>query len=133
VPARSRILIDPKVLLGKPVIRGTRVTVELVLRKLSEGATEAELLDAYPSITREDIQAALQYAADAIALERTLPLAAGTTKRSATSPLFAPCSPKGTTSRPYEDRILGQRTMRSPVSRSSSRARARRSLVAGPR
>jgi len=60
----DRIEINPKVMLGKPVIRGTRVTVELILRKLSEGATEAELLDAYPRVTREDIQAAIAYAAD---------------------------------------------------------------------
>jgi hypothetical protein len=47
-----RIEINPNVMLGKPVIRGTRVTVELVLRKLSEGATEADLIDATPSPTR---------------------------------------------------------------------------------
>jgi uncharacterized protein (DUF433 family) len=68
----NRIEVDPKVMLGKPVIRGTRVTVELVLRKLSEGATEAELRDAYPRLTREDIQAALAYAADAVAHEESL-------------------------------------------------------------
>lgn len=65
----TRIEIDPKVLLGKPVIRGTRIPVELLLRKLSEGATEADLLDAYPRLTREDIQAALAYAADVLANE----------------------------------------------------------------
>ena len=47
-PMTDRILTDPTIMLGKPVIRGTRITVELVLRKLSEGATEADLLDAYP-------------------------------------------------------------------------------------
>ena len=60
----NRIEINPEVMLGKPVIRGTRLPVELLLRKLSEGATEADLLDAYPSLTRADIQAALAYAAD---------------------------------------------------------------------
>lgn len=50
----DRIEISPKVMLGKPVIRGTRITVELILRKLSEGATEADLLDAYPRLTRLD-------------------------------------------------------------------------------
>ena len=60
----ERIEVNPRVMLGKPVIRGTRIPVELVLRKLSERATEAELLDAYPRLTREDIQAALAYAAD---------------------------------------------------------------------
>lgn len=63
----SRIEINPAVLLGKPVIRGTRIPVELILRKLSEGATEADLLDAYLRLTREDIQAALAYAADSLA------------------------------------------------------------------
>ena len=65
----DRIEINPKVMLGKPVIRGTRIPVELVLRKLSEGATEADLLDAYPRLTREDIRAAIGYAADTVAHE----------------------------------------------------------------
>ncbi|MFQ5946681.1 MAG: DUF433 domain-containing protein, partial [Anaerolineae bacterium] len=47
----DRIEINPKVMLGKPVIRGTRITVELILRKLSEGASEADLLDEYPRLT----------------------------------------------------------------------------------
>ena len=53
----NRIEIDPNVMMGKPVIRGTRIKVELLLRKLAEGATEDELLDAYPRLTREDIRA----------------------------------------------------------------------------
>jgi uncharacterized protein (DUF433 family) len=65
----DRITVDPEVMQGKPVIRGTRVTVDLVLRKLSEGATEAELVDAYPQITPADIRAALAYAADAVSHE----------------------------------------------------------------
>jgi uncharacterized protein (DUF433 family) len=65
----DRIEINPDVMLGKPVIRGTRIPVELLLRKLSEGATEADLLDAYPRLAREDIQAALAYAADTVAHE----------------------------------------------------------------
>jgi len=68
----ARIEINPSVMSGKPVIRGTRVPVELLLRKLGEGATESELLDAYPRLTREDIQAALHYAADTVAHEDTL-------------------------------------------------------------
>ena len=70
----GRIEIDPNVMLGKPVIRGTRVTVELILRKLSEGATEAELIDAYPRLTPEDIRAALAYAAENVAHEERLSL-----------------------------------------------------------
>jgi uncharacterized protein (DUF433 family) len=65
----DRIEVNPTVLAGKPVIRGTRVPVELILRKLAEGASEADLLDAYPRLTHEDIQAALHYAADSIAHE----------------------------------------------------------------
>lgn len=65
----DRIEINPAVMLGKPVIRGTRIPVELIIRKLSEGATEADLLDAYPRLTLEDIQAALAYAAEALAHE----------------------------------------------------------------
>jgi len=67
----STISIDPRVMLGKPVIRGTRVTVELVLRKLSEGATEADLLDAYPHLMTERIHAALAYAAGSLAHEES--------------------------------------------------------------
>jgi uncharacterized protein (DUF433 family) len=65
----DRVELNPAVLQGKPVVRGTRIPVEDLLRKLSEGATEADLLDAYPRLTREDIQAALRYAADSIAHE----------------------------------------------------------------
>jgi uncharacterized protein (DUF433 family) len=65
----NRIETDPNVMLGKPVIRGTRIPVELILRKLSEGASEADLLDAYPRLIKEDIQACLAYAADLIAHE----------------------------------------------------------------
>jgi uncharacterized protein (DUF433 family) len=62
----DRIEINPAVMLGKPVIRGTRIPVELIVRKLSEGATEADLLDAYPRLTRADIRAALAYAANSV-------------------------------------------------------------------
>jgi len=65
----ERIEIDPNVMMGKPVIRGTRIPVELIVRKLSEGATEAELLDAYPRLVIEDIRAALAYAAATLAHE----------------------------------------------------------------
>jgi uncharacterized protein (DUF433 family) len=65
---------QPSGMLGKPVIRGTRITVELILRKLSEGATESDLIDAHPRLTREDIRAAIAYAADTLANEETLSL-----------------------------------------------------------
>jgi uncharacterized protein (DUF433 family) len=53
----SRIEINPSVMQGKPVICNTRIPVELLLRKLAEGATVQEILDAYPRLTRDDIQA----------------------------------------------------------------------------
>lgn len=68
----DRIEVNAQVMMGKPVIRGTRVTVELILRKLGEGATEAELLDAYPQLKKQDIQAAIAYAADTLAHEETV-------------------------------------------------------------
>jgi uncharacterized protein (DUF433 family) len=68
----NRIIADPSVMLGKPVIKGTRITVALLLRKLSEGASLDAILQLYPQITREDIYAALQYASDVIANEEIL-------------------------------------------------------------
>ena len=68
----DRIEINPKIMMGKPVIQGTRIPVELILRKLSEKATEADLLQAYPQLIPEDIQAAIRFAADTIAHEETV-------------------------------------------------------------
>jgi uncharacterized protein (DUF433 family) len=65
--AQNRIEINPDIMLGKPVIRGTRITVELLLRKLADGATERDLLDAYPHLVPQDIKAAIAYAAEAVA------------------------------------------------------------------
>lgn len=83
MPTTSRIHVDPGILGGKPVIRGTRISVELILRKLSEGATEGDLLDAYPHITAEDIRAAVAFAADLVADEGLLaPVRPGSSKPS---------------------------------------------------
>jgi len=57
---------------GKPVIKGTRIPVELILRKLGEGISEKDLFDAYPRLTREDIRAAMIYAAETIACEELI-------------------------------------------------------------
>jgi len=70
--AKDRIEVNPAIMLGKPVIRGTRIPVELILRKLGEGAREKDLLDAYPNLTEADIRAAMIYAADALAHEETV-------------------------------------------------------------
>ena len=59
-------------MMGKPVIRGTRITVELLLHKLAEGASQDELLHDYPHITKEDIRAAVAYAAASVAHEEVL-------------------------------------------------------------
>jgi uncharacterized protein (DUF433 family) len=68
----DRIVVDPKIMQGKPVIKGTRIPVELILRKLGEGATERDLLDAYPNLTATDLRAAMTYAADALAHEENI-------------------------------------------------------------
>jgi len=71
----SRIEINPQVMMGKPVIRGTRITVELILNKLAEGATESELLKDYPNLTPEDVRAAMAYGAVSVAHEEVVVLA----------------------------------------------------------
>ena len=62
--AYKMIETKPEVMLGKPVIKGTRLPVALIVRKLGEGASYEDLLDGYPNLSREAIQAALIYAAD---------------------------------------------------------------------
>jgi uncharacterized protein (DUF433 family) len=63
------IEVNPKIMLGKPVIRGTRVTVELILRKLSEGMTPQKIAEAHPSVTAQNVYEAVSYAADVLAHE----------------------------------------------------------------
>lgn len=71
---KERIISDHQVMLGKPVIKGTRITVELLLRKLSEGATLSDLLAMYPHLQEDDIMAALMYASDIVANEEVIML-----------------------------------------------------------
>jgi len=66
-----RIVTDPKVMLGKPVIKGTRLTVEIIVEKIAYGATADDLKKDYPFLTEADIKAALLYAAKRVALEET--------------------------------------------------------------
>ncbi|HVA81985.1 MAG TPA: DUF433 domain-containing protein [Candidatus Binataceae bacterium] len=68
----ERIEINPAVMMGKPVIRGTRITVELILRKLAESATESEILEDYPHLTPEDIRAAIAYGAASVSHEEVV-------------------------------------------------------------
>lgn len=70
------IISDPKVMLGKPVIKGTRITVELILEKLSEGETISDILEAHPHITDEAIRAALAFAAKNLKADTIYPVAA---------------------------------------------------------
>ena len=61
---KERISIDPNVCHGKPCIKGTRIWVSLIVDNLAAGSTKEEILEAYPSLTEEDIRAALAYAAE---------------------------------------------------------------------
>jgi uncharacterized protein (DUF433 family) len=63
------IVRNPQIMLGKPIIKGTRITVELIMRKLAGGNTIEDLLTSYPHISKEQIFAAFEYAADLIANE----------------------------------------------------------------
>ena len=63
---------NPEIMLGKPVIKGTRITVELIMRKLAEGYNVDSILKSYPHLTQEQIYATLEYAADLIANEEII-------------------------------------------------------------
>jgi uncharacterized protein (DUF433 family) len=60
----ERVQIDPEIMVGKPVIKGTRLTVELILRKLGAGMTDEQIIEDHPRLAREDIRAAQAFAAD---------------------------------------------------------------------
>ena len=72
----DRIVLDPAVLTGKPVIRGTRLSVEFVIGMLADGWSEADILHNYPGITHDDIAACLGYARDILRSEKVYPSAA---------------------------------------------------------
>ena len=74
--ALERITASHEIMLGKPVIRGTRLTVELLLSKLAQGAATTDLLRMYPQLEAADVQAALEYAAAMLAQEEIIRLAA---------------------------------------------------------
>lgn len=65
----EKIISDHRIMLGKPVIKGTRITVESIIRKMSEGASIDDILKMYNHLTKEDVLAVLAYAADTIAGE----------------------------------------------------------------
>jgi uncharacterized protein (DUF433 family) len=72
----GRIVLDPKVLVGKPVIRGTRLTVDFILNLLAHGATEKEILEEYKGLAEEDIRACFLFATKALKDTDFMPLAA---------------------------------------------------------
>lgn len=69
----GRIIIDPEILCGKPIIRGTRLAVEFVVDLLAQGWTETDILKNYPGITRDDILACLAYASAILHAEKVYP------------------------------------------------------------
>jgi len=69
---KEKIVSDHNIVLGKPIIKGTRIPVEIILKKLSEGQTIEDLLEAYENITKEDILACLDYSAQVIASEELI-------------------------------------------------------------
>ncbi len=72
----ERIVLDPKVMVGKPVIKGTRLTVDFILNLLAHGATEKEILDEYKGLTIENIQACFLFATKSIENTEFMPLMA---------------------------------------------------------
>jgi uncharacterized protein (DUF433 family) len=76
MPWQERIVVDPAILVGKPVVKGTRLAVEFIIGLLAQGWSEADILRNYPGLTREDIQACLDYAREILQSERVYPLPA---------------------------------------------------------
>ena len=70
----GRIVINPKIMVGKPVIRGTRIPVDAIIKRIADGLTIKEILKDYPNLTKDDVKAALHYALDLVRGEDVLPL-----------------------------------------------------------
>ena len=73
---RERIVIDPGILVGKPIVKGTRLAVEFIIDLLANGWSEDEILKNYPGLTSEDIRACLAYASQRLTSEKVYPLSA---------------------------------------------------------
>lgn len=71
---QDRITLDPKVLVGKPVVKGTRIAVELVVDLMAKGWTQQQILDSYPNLAVEDIRACLAYTSEVLQSSRTKPI-----------------------------------------------------------
>ena len=76
MPWSERIVLDPEILAGKPVIRGTRLAVELILELLAAGQSAEEILASYPGLTREDVLACLAYASELVHEVKVYPISA---------------------------------------------------------
>lgn len=74
IMTEPRIVSNKAIMMGKPVIEGTRLTVEFILEELADGRSEQEMLEAYPTLTLEGIRAALNYAIGALKSEQVYPL-----------------------------------------------------------
>jgi uncharacterized protein (DUF433 family) len=70
---KERIIVDPKILVGKPVVKGTRLAVEFIVELLAQGWTESEIIRNYPGVTHEDIAACLMYASNILKAEKIYP------------------------------------------------------------
>jgi uncharacterized protein (DUF433 family) len=86
VAMSSRIIADPTILVGKPVVRGTRLSVEFLIGLLAQGWSEAEILRNYPGLTHDDLLACLAYAQETLQAERVYPAWDATTRRSPAFP-----------------------------------------------
>ena len=71
---QDHISIDPKILVGKPVVKGTRIAVELVIDLMAQGWSQEQILDNYPNLTAEDVRACLAYASEILHSERVYPV-----------------------------------------------------------
>ncbi len=69
---KNHIESNPEIMLGKPLVKGTRITVEIILRKLSDGFSKEDILQMYPHIKTDDIQACIAYAAEVIQSEKVI-------------------------------------------------------------
>jgi uncharacterized protein (DUF433 family) len=70
----KRIVVNPKVMVGKPVIKGTRIPVDAIIKRLAGGLSLRETLEEYPNLKKEDVKAALEYAARVLAGEEVVPI-----------------------------------------------------------
>jgi len=73
---QDRIVLDPEVLVGKPIIKGTRLAVEFIIELLAQGWSREDIMKNYPGLTNDDIQACLAYASDRLQTEKVFPLGA---------------------------------------------------------